>query len=130
MTKETGQVTATRRYLQESVNLRFEFQIEKITNQRDGMRGAVESNWSVENYVNAAKCAHEAAVWNDVLFLTKKAYARYKAGSIKARGEEAVDEFLLSRLGANASHSFAGQEGDIYREATAKFLGVINLIIR
>jgi hypothetical protein len=122
-------VSFNRRDIKETIFRRFDSQIEKMTAHRDGMRRAAEICWSDGNYTGAAKFAHQAAVSSDVLFLTNKASDRYKAGTLRSQGVEAVEEFVLSRLKANAQHSFVGQEGDIYREATATFLKVINLII-
>lgn len=130
----TAKTTSTH----ESIVLRFEYQIEKITSKRDGIRGKGEMFWREENYVSAAKCAQEAAVWDDVLFLVKKASDRYNVQSCLEkgavpdveRGVEAVDAFILQRLGGNANYDFGGQGEVIYREATRKFLGVMNLIIR
>lgn len=131
-------MTANTTSTHDSIVLRFGYQIEKITSKRDGVRLKGEINWREENYVAAAKCAQEAAVWDDVLFLVNKASNRYnvQSGLEKGavadveRGVEAVDAFILHRLGGNANYDVGGQEEVIYREATRKFLSVMNLIIR
>ena len=105
---------------------RFNYQIDKLEEERGQLtRDADEALTMQHDYLQAVLFLQQATIVDGALLLVRMALIAYEAEGVKG-----VDALELKRLGANAYDLGHGQEVDIYRATTAKFMNVLSLILR